>query len=76
MQKLEENVRISSCWRTQNGIMGTEGGNSQEKKYSETREKIFALTVPTDKFAGVGQEVEVFSAYNLNFLFNIESKFM
>lgn len=27
-------------------------------------------------FVGTGWEVEVFSAYNLNFLFNLEGKFM
>lgn len=75
MQKLEEiaNVRISSFWRRQNGIMSTVGKNSQQRN---SREKMFILNAATDKFVGVAQEVEVFSAYNLTFLFNIEGKFM
>lgn len=67
MQKFKgiANVRISSFWRIQKGITSTVGGNSQE---------MFTLNVATNIFTGVEQEVEAFSTYNLNFLFNIEGK--
>lgn len=55
--------------------MNTVGENSQEKKYSKTRE-MYRLNVATDKFVGVGQEGKVFSANNLKFLSNLEDKFM
>lgn len=69
MQKFKDiaNVRISSFWRTHKGIISTMGGNSQE---------MFTLNVATNMFIGVEQEVEAFCTYNLNFLFNIEGKFM
>lgn len=48
-------------------ITSTVGGKSQE---------MFTLNVATNMFIRVEQEIEAFSAYNPNFLFNIEGKFM
>lgn len=73
MQKLEEiaNVRISSFCRRKTRSWVQWVGIAWEETLKYQRGDVYT-EVAAGKFTGVTLEVELFYAYNLHFLFNIE----